>query len=107
MATISNEQLNELVNLGEIRFYDNKVDLSYDDDTFLLQATYDGRADEVTQLDFYVQDIGLALTLQQEDIVGLHLENSYNNRLELKEELRQEFLEDMKFEQFKDNKNGI
>mgnify|MGYP003674725186 CR=1 FL=1 len=100
---ISNEQLNDLVNLAKITFDGNKATLYYEDDNFIINGIYDGRADELEEVEAFANDLGVVLTIAQEDLIALHLENSYHNREELNDELRREYLEDLNYEQFKDN----
>tara|TARA_R110000744_G_scaffold102758_2_gene197398 strand:- start:1382 stop:1705 length:324 start_codon:yes stop_codon:yes gene_type:complete len=107
MARIETEYLEQLINLASLTFEEDLVILNYDSDGFLISATYDGMSDEVTELDAYVSDIGLTLTLPQEDLIGLHLENSYRNKTILDAEMHVEFLEDLNYEQHRDNLNDL
>lgn len=107
MARIETEYLEQLLDLASLTFEDNKVLLSYDTDQFLISALYDGVSDEVEFIDAFISDIGLTLTVEQEDAIGLYLENSYYNNKELNDDLNKEFLEDLDFECLKDNKNNL
>ena len=107
MARIETEYLEQLLNAAALTFEDNKVLLNYDTNSFLISALYDGVSDEVEFIDAYISDIGLNLTVEQEDLIGLHLENSYYNNKEINDDLNKEFLEDLDFECLKDNKNNL
>ena len=107
MARIETEYLEQLLNAAALTFEDNKVLLNYDTNSFLISALYDGKSDEVEFIEAYISDIGLNLTVEQEDLIGLHLENSYYNNKEINDDLNKEFLEDLDFECLKDNKNNL
>ena len=107
MARIETEYLEQLLNAAALTFEDNKVLLNYDTNSFLISALYDGVSDEVEFIDAFISDIGLNLTVEQEDLIGLHLENSYYNNKEINDDLNKEFLEDLDFECLKDNKNNL
>ena len=107
MARIETEYLEQLLNSAALTFEDNKVLLNYDTNSFLISALYDGVSDEVEFIDAFISDIGLNLTVEQEDLIGLHLENSYYNNKEINDDLNKEFLEDLDFECLKDNKNNL
>ena len=107
MATIKSEYLEELINLSSVRFEKNLVFLAYDKDNINISATYNGITDEVEFLYAYISDVEINLTFQQEDIIGLHLENSYNNKIELDTDLNKEYFEDISFDVYKDNLNEL
>ena len=107
MARIETEYLKQLLDSASLTFEYDKVLLNYDTDQFLISASYDGKSDEVEYIDAYISDVCLVLTNEQEDAVGLHLENSYYNNKEINDEASKEFLSDLDFECLKDNKNNL
>jgi len=107
MTKISTEYLEDILSFSKITSNDNYIFLNYEGHGVYLNASYNFKSDELEDLDSNISGVKLTLTRQQEDVVALYLENHYHNLTELNEELNREYLEDLKFEQQRDLKNGL
>jgi len=104
---LSTPYLVTILNESEEEVTETYASLKYQTDEINLDLCYDGETDNITDNDFYIGECKVNLTPEQLTIVKNKLESLYNNYEDVINESKAEYLEDLRFEQYRDNRNGL
>ena len=104
---ITTPYLVTLLNDSEEEITETYAALKYDSEGVEMDICYCGLTDKITDNYFYIGSGIVHLTPQQLTMVKSKLETIYNNSEDIINESKAEFLEDLKFEQFRDDRNGL
>ena len=99
--------LENILNEAQEEVTETYATLKHDVEGINLDVCYCGITGKLTDNDFYIGSGEVELTPEQLTLVEYKLKTLYNNFEDVINESKKEYLDDLRFEQFRDNSNGL
>ena len=104
---ISTPYLENILNESQEEVTETYASLKHDDEGINLDICYCGITNKITDKDFYIGSGEVELTPEQLTLVEYKLKTLYNNFEDVINESKKDYLDDLRFEQMRDNSNGL